>query len=136
MTQENPPSSVAKLMWSNAELRLRLEEAEETLRAIRAGEVDGLSIKEQTCGLKGVKTPYRRLIEAMNEGASTLLEDGAVLLTVLIPGNGKTEISAMLEKIQQGRRIQDCETIRLKKGANFCFSLPKSCESAHVHDPP
>jgi pyruvate kinase len=136
MTKENPINSIAKLMWSNAQLRLRLEEAEETLRAIRAGEVDGLWMEEQVCCFEGVKTPYRRLIKAINEGAATLLDDGAVLIAVLIPGNGKTAISAMLEKVQQGKRIQQCETIRLKKGATFYFSLPRSCGSTHIHDPP
>jgi PAS domain S-box-containing protein len=62
----------------NARLRARLEEAEETLRAIRSGEVDALVIGEQVYSLAGAETPYRRLIEAMDEGAATLTEDGTV----------------------------------------------------------
>jgi PAS domain S-box-containing protein len=62
-----------------AELRARLEEAEETLRAIRSGEVDALVMGEEVYTLKGAETPYRVLIEQMYEGAGTLLDDGTVL---------------------------------------------------------
>ena len=42
------------------ELRQRLEETEETLRAIRSGEVDGLVVSE---GLRGSEGPYRMLVD-------------------------------------------------------------------------
>src|SRR6185436_6733812 len=38
------PERAAMLLAANAELRVRLEEAEETLRAIRSGEVDALVV--------------------------------------------------------------------------------------------
>jgi PAS domain S-box-containing protein len=63
----------------NAELRARLEEAEETLRAIRSGEVDALVMAGEVYTLKGAETPYRLLIESMNEGAATLAPDGTIL---------------------------------------------------------
>lgn len=67
----------------NRQLRLRLEEAEETLRAIREGEVDGLIINgnqgEQVYTLVGADHSYRLLIEDMNEGALTLTGDGIIL---------------------------------------------------------
>jgi PAS domain S-box-containing protein len=63
----------------SAELRARLEEAEETLRAIRAGEVDALVMSDEVYTLKGAETPYRVLIEQMYEGAATLSDDGTVL---------------------------------------------------------
>jgi PAS domain S-box-containing protein len=63
----------------NAELHARLEEAEETLRAIRTGEVDALMIGDQVYTLEGAETPYRVLIEQMYEGAATLSDDGTVL---------------------------------------------------------
>ena len=52
-----------------AELRLRLEEAEETLRAIREGAVDAFVVSE-TSGervytLEGADRPYRLLVEVM-----------------------------------------------------------------------
>ena len=58
---KTPSKSEAKLLRENAELRARLDEAEETLRAIRAGEVDALVIGEQVYSLKGAETPYRIL---------------------------------------------------------------------------
>ncbi|MEQ8175394.1 MAG: PAS domain S-box protein [Syntrophomonadaceae bacterium] len=67
----------------NLELRLRLEEAEEILRAIRHGEIDGLVVNsshgEQVFTLAGADHPYRMLIEQMTEGALTLASDGTIL---------------------------------------------------------
>lgn len=64
-------------------LRLRLEEAEETLAAIRRGEVDGLVVSgpqgEQVFTLEGANRSYRFFVEAMNEGALTLALDGTIL---------------------------------------------------------
>ncbi|NKE73324.1 PAS domain-containing sensor histidine kinase [Candidatus Manganitrophus noduliformans] len=66
-----------------AELRARLEEAEETLRAIRKGEVDALIVEgaegPQIFTLKGADHTYRVLIEAMDEAASVLADDGTLL---------------------------------------------------------
>ena len=66
-----------------AELEARLAEAEETLRAIRNGEVDGIVVAaaggEAVFTLEGAERPYRRLVETMSEGAITLGSDGTVL---------------------------------------------------------
>src|SRR4029453_13025360 len=69
---------------SNLEqLRGRLEEAEETIEAIRSGKVDALVVSgrhgEQIYTLHGADHSYRVLLEEMNEGAATLVPDGAVL---------------------------------------------------------
>ena len=65
------------------QLRARLEEAEETIEAIRSGKVDALVVSgphgEQIYTLHGADHSYRVLLEDMNEGAATLLPDGAVL---------------------------------------------------------
>ena len=65
------------------QLRARLEEAEETIQAIRSGQVDALVVSgpqgEQIYTLQGADHSYRVLLEDMNEGAATLLPDGAVL---------------------------------------------------------
>ena len=65
------------------DLRIRLEEAEETLRAIRSGEVDALVVLgpegEQVYTLKDANQPYRVLVETMNEGTATVAPDGAIL---------------------------------------------------------
>jgi signal transduction histidine kinase/ActR/RegA family two-component response regulator len=65
------------------ELRAQLEEAEETLRAIRQGEVDALVVTERSTErvytLKSADRPYRLMIECMRQGAVTLTADGMVL---------------------------------------------------------
>lgn len=57
-------------------LRQRLEEAEDTLLAIRAGKVDAVVVSspsgERVFVLKGAEQPYRVFVETMNEGAATM----------------------------------------------------------------
>jgi PAS domain S-box-containing protein len=80
MTTERPTTDLAAEM---TDLRLRLAEAEETLNAIRNGEVDGLVVAgsegQQVFTLQGAQEPYRLLIEQMSEGALTLSRDGVIL---------------------------------------------------------
>ena len=70
-------ASAAKLRDS------RLADAEETLRAIRSGEVDAVVVAgkqgPQVFTLEGAEHAYRVLIESMNEGALTLTADGMIL---------------------------------------------------------
>ena len=65
------------------ELQLSLEEAQETLNAIRRGEVDGLVVStpkgEQVYTISGAEKPYRVLIEEMREGAVMLSDDNTIL---------------------------------------------------------
>jgi signal transduction histidine kinase/CheY-like chemotaxis protein len=65
------------------DLRARLREAEDTLDAIRCGEVDAVLVNQagsnQIFTLVNADRPYRSLIEQMKEGAVTLSEDGVVL---------------------------------------------------------
>jgi len=66
-----------------AELEARLADAEETLDAIRSGDVDAVVVGEaderRVFTLEGADRPYRTLIEQMAEGAATLSPDGMVL---------------------------------------------------------
>lgn len=66
-----------------AELRSRLHVAEETLRALRAGEVDALVVSqaegEQVITLQGADLPYRILLDQMYAGAVTLTPDGVIV---------------------------------------------------------
>jgi PAS domain S-box-containing protein len=75
-------SKEKQLPEENQDLRQRLEELEDTLRAIRSGEVDALVISdaqgEQVYTLKGANKAYRVLVETMNEGTATVLPDGTV----------------------------------------------------------
>lgn len=72
-----------KLISENEDLRRRLEEAEQTLNAIRRGDVDALVISgpggEQVYTLKGAERPYRILLENMNEGALLMTPDGNIV---------------------------------------------------------
>ena len=65
------------------ELRRRLEEAEETLRAIRDGEVDALVVDgpagEVIYTLTSADYPYRLMIDEMNEGAVSVSPDSFIL---------------------------------------------------------
>jgi PAS domain S-box-containing protein len=61
----------------------RLRESEETLQAIRRGDVDAIIVAdgagEQVYTLQTAERIYRTIIEEMNEGAATLSEDGTLL---------------------------------------------------------
>jgi PAS domain S-box-containing protein len=77
------PGIKEQLLGENEDLRRRLEEAEETLRAIHEGEVDALVLSkpqgEVVFTLKGAESPYRVFVEEMNEGAVTLDHEGTIL---------------------------------------------------------
>ncbi|HYH47436.1 MAG TPA: PAS domain-containing protein [Thermoanaerobaculia bacterium] len=80
---EGPPPERDTLLREMAALRAHLEEAEETLRAIREGEVDALVVSErrgeQVYTLESADRPYRIMIEEMGQGAVTLTADGTIL---------------------------------------------------------
>jgi PAS domain S-box-containing protein len=72
-----------QLLQEVEDLRTRLGEAEETLRAIRSGEVDALvvdSVKgSRVYTLESADRLYRILLETLEEGAGILGGDGTVL---------------------------------------------------------
>jgi PAS domain S-box-containing protein len=67
---------------AEGELRRRLDEAEETLRAIREGEVDALVVRgaeqDEVFALGG-QDSYRAFMEAMEIGAAAVGADGALI---------------------------------------------------------
>jgi PAS domain S-box-containing protein len=70
----------ADLQAENEELRRQLDESETTLSAIRNGEVDALVIGgKEIYTLHGADLPYRVLVEAMQQGAVTLSQGGAII---------------------------------------------------------
>jgi PAS domain S-box-containing protein len=74
--------TIDQLLRENENLRRRLEEAEETLRALRAGEVDAVLVeaeREQVYTLETADKPYRLLVEQMPQGAATLTAEGAII---------------------------------------------------------
>ena len=72
-----------ELLRENAALRSSLEEATETLEAIRTGSVDALVVQgadgHELYTLQTADVGYRVFIETMNEGAVTVSEDGIIL---------------------------------------------------------
>lgn len=72
-----------QLLSENTELRLQLEEANDTIEAIRTGQVDALIVNNgdnhQIYTLKTADQTYRVFIEKMNEGAVTINAEGLIL---------------------------------------------------------
>jgi diguanylate cyclase (GGDEF)-like protein/PAS domain S-box-containing protein len=69
---------------STADVNARLSEAEETLRAIRNGEVDALVVRDgaptpQVFTLSSADLPYRLFVENMRDGAATVSDAGTIL---------------------------------------------------------
>src|SRR3978361_1082808 len=77
------PVSLDELLAENEELRYQLEEANDTIEAIRTGQVDALVVKNgeghQLYSLKNADQTYRVFIEKMSEGAVTINEEGFIL---------------------------------------------------------
>lgn len=69
----------------NRELQDRLDEAEETLRALRSGEVDAVVASgpdgDHIYTLKGADEGYRVMVETMAEAALTATRDGLILFS-------------------------------------------------------
>jgi PAS domain S-box-containing protein len=72
-----------ELFEENERLRLRLEEAEAVVEAIRNGIVDAVVVNstpgESVYTLEGADRPYRLLVEAMQQGVAVLNPDGVLL---------------------------------------------------------
>ena len=66
-------------------LQERLDEAEETLRALRSGEVDAIVASgpdgDRVYTLKGADEAYRLMVQNMAEGALTVAPDGLILFS-------------------------------------------------------
>lgn len=116
-----------KLLVEINRLRNRLAEVEDSLGAIQRGEVDALVVDgpqgEQIFTLAGAEHPYRVMVEAINEGAATLLLDGTILysnrqfakmlglplerligkcLVDLFPGDSQAPVQKMIHLAQSG----------------------------------
>jgi PAS domain-containing protein len=78
-----PPSPDLRADAELTELRAQLREAQETIEAIKGGEVDSLVIgapgHEQVFTLAAADRPYRLIVEAMSEGAATVSPRGVIL---------------------------------------------------------
>jgi len=75
--------TVEELWAENAQLRQRLAESEDTIRAIKDGTVDAFVVGEgpaqQIYTLEGADRPFRLFVEAMQQGVATLHANGTVV---------------------------------------------------------
>jgi PAS domain S-box-containing protein len=76
------PRAQEQIPDETEELKSRLEETEETLRAIQQYMVDAFVVNResgiQVVTLNESEIPYRMMVESMNEGAVTLIPDGTI----------------------------------------------------------
>jgi PAS domain S-box-containing protein len=96
MASDHKPSlSNSNLKDEVALLKLKLQEAEDTLNAIRHGSVDALVVKsneeQRVFTLESADYTYRILIESMNQGALTVSKQGTILYS-------NKQISIMLNR--------------------------------------
>lgn len=107
------------------ELRQRLEEAEDTLRAIRNGEVDALVVDspegEVIYTLSTADYPYRLMIDEMNQGALSLSPESIILynnrnFSTILGLNGRnlsgTQFGDFVVSQMRDQFLQDLEVAR------------------------
>jgi PAS domain S-box-containing protein len=107
MRAEPIPYSPMDLAERVRELESRVAEYEDTLGAIRRGEIDAVVVssatgEHQVYTLDSADRPYRVLIEQMQEGAVTISDDGTVLYS-------NRRLAGMLSLPQErvvGQRLQ------------------------------
>ena len=147
-----------KLLTENADLRTSLEEAQDTLRAIREGEVDALVVYgpegERIYTLKGADYSYRILVETISEGTVTLSPDGDILyanqqmaimlgrrleqiigsaIFSFIPPNELEKFRTLLAEARTGASRGE---ILLKKGDGFLIPTHMSIRSLRLEQVP
>jgi PAS domain S-box-containing protein len=74
--------TVDQLLQENEDLRRRLEEVEDALRALRAGEADAILVeveREKVFTLESADKPYWLLVAQMPQPAATLTGDGTII---------------------------------------------------------
>lgn len=106
----NPEKPIRKknsLIEENRRLREKLEEAEETMRAIREGEVDAIVVSgtsgDQIFSLSGAESVYRLIVETMKEAALTVSFEGHVLFC----NNQFSELIKTPHEKVLGKRLTD-----------------------------
>ena len=136
------------------ELRYQLEEARDTINAIRTGQVDALIVKDdkghQLYTLKTADQTYRVFIEKMSEGAVTINRDGIILycntrfanmaatpleqtigqpLALLVPDVSKSKLETVISSSWNA----DCrEEIILKDGSGNDMHCLFSCNTIEL----
>jgi PAS domain S-box-containing protein len=122
------PSTPGPAELDIEELRARLQEAEETLDAIRNGDVDAVVVGgpsgQQVYTLENADKPYRVLIEQMQEGAVTLGQDGSILYcndrfaTMVAAERGGLIGSEIVRFFSDGERVRFRNLLAASRQAN------------------
>lgn len=111
-------------------LLARVREAEETLQAIRGGEVDALVVRgetgDQVYTLHGAEEPYRKLVEQMPEGALLVARSGDILYTnarfaALVGEPLETVVGGRIDRFMAGADFAAVATL-LRSGSGTCQS--------------
>lgn len=124
-----------------ADLKNRLEETEETLRAIRQYMVDAFVVTRengvQIVTLSEADFPYRRMVESMNEGAVTLIPDGTIFycnpcLGRMVRQDPKKLIGVRFEDLVPEEQRQQFQTMFHAAGVDglrgeFCLKAGADC---------
>ncbi len=130
-----------------AKLQTRLRAAEDTLRALRVGDVDALVTTrggdEHVITLDGADLPYRILLDQMFAGAVTLTPDGVVIycntrfadivrtpiarvlgsaMSRFVPPSERPTLEALLARGLEGRAGSELE-LRVGDGARVAVSV-------------
>jgi PAS domain S-box-containing protein len=107
MSVDDGNAALVAALLRIADLEVRLSEADETLDAIRAGEVDAVVIGgpdgQLIYTLENADRPYRLLIEQMQECAVTLGVDG----TILYCNQRLSTLTGVRREALVGRRLQE-----------------------------
>lgn len=133
----------SKLKAEIEELRSRLFYAEQSLEAIRQGEVDAFIVHgphgQQMYSLIGPDHPYRIFIETMNEGAITLSKEGIILYAnhrfadlVKLPLE-QVIGSSFLQFIEESQRAQLVKLMQSKKGKEEFFLISNDGQALTVY---
>src|SRR5580698_10250245 len=124
------PKKNDELVEENERLRLRLEEAEAVVDAIRNGIVDADVVHsapgESVYTLEGADRPYRLLVEAMHQGVAVLNHEGVLRYCNPCLAN---LFNMSVEKVIRGK-VND---LVVGVGSTIWADLLQSVENALVH---
>ncbi|MEY2568014.1 MAG: hypothetical protein QOE35_2543 [Actinomycetota bacterium] len=110
-----------------------LKEAEETLRAISAGEIDAFVVSDGDRGrrvfsLATADRPYRMFVENMRDGAATLATNGVILyanrrLAELLSCSAESIVGSPLSRFVAGGTPVEMGALRGQDGLGASFEL-------------
>lgn len=118
-----------------ARLRTRLAEVEETLSAIRTGNVDAIAVDgphgRQIFTLEGAEQPYRILAEQMSEGTASMSADATILfcnkrLATMVGRSpqklvGSSAVDLVPASVAEDFRALFATTWRAERRRELCF---------------